>query len=226
MALLVVILEGVVDVNEVADEREVNELAFAGALLVEQSEHQSREEALCADHVADNRADTGGVAVTLAGLSVQAAHCNCADIVRRLVAVLIGLVAERSQRTVNDAGVYFFNIFVAKAELLEEAGLIRGNKNIIVLYDVKQELLCVGVAELDLNGLLAAVLAAGVGGYTVDIERELSAALAAGDFDFDYFCAVVGKIGTCLGAGCIGGKVKDLDAFKHFHIVFSLYFLI
>ena len=57
----------------------------------------------------------------------------------------------------------------------------------------------------------------------VNKEQQL-AALAAGDFDFDYFCAVVGKIGTCLGSGCIGGKVKDLDAFEHFHIVFSLYF--
>ena len=75
------VLEGVVDVDEVADEREVNELTLAGALLVEQCEHNCRKEALCTDHVADNGADAGGVAVTLTGLCVKAAHCDSADIV-------------------------------------------------------------------------------------------------------------------------------------------------
>ena len=81
VTLLVVVLEGVVDVDEVADEREVNELTLAGALLVEQCEHNCRKEALCTDHVADNGADAGGVAVTLTGLCVKAAHCDSADIV-------------------------------------------------------------------------------------------------------------------------------------------------
>ncbi len=222
VALLVVVLESIVDVNEVADEREVNELTLAGALLVEKRDHKRCEEALCADHVADNRADAGRIAVALAGLCVQAAHRNCADIIGGLVAVLVGLVAERGQSAVYDAGVYLFNILIAEAELFEEAGLIGGNEHVEILNDIKKELLCVRVAELDLDRLLAAILAAGIGGYAVDIESKLSAALAAGYLDLDDFRAVVCKIGACLGAGCIGGKVKDFDAFEHFHIVFSL----
>ena len=200
VTLFVVILESIVDVNEIAHEREVNKLSLAGTLLVEQREHQSCKEALCADHVADDRADAGRIAVALAGLCVQAAHCNCADIVGGLAAVLVGLVTEGSERTVDDAGVHLLYVLIAEAELFKEAGLVGGNEHVEVLDDIEKELLCIGIAELDLDRLLAAVLAAGVGGYAVYIECEFSAAFAAGHLDLDDFRAIVCKIGAGLGA--------------------------
>ena len=221
VALLVVILQGVVDVDKVAHEGEIDELALAGPLLVEEGYHNGGEEALGAYHVADDGAYAGGVAVALTGLGVQAGHGHGADVIGGLVAVLGGLVAEGGERAVDYAGVHLLHVLVAEAELLQEAGLVGGQDDVGVLYGLEQQLLGLGVAELYFKGLLAAVLAAGVGGDAVDVEGELPAALAAGDLYLDDVGAVVCEVGADLRAGGVGGEVKDLDAFEHFHSVFS-----
>ena len=83
------------------------------------------------------------------------------------------------------------------------------------------QLLRLGVAELYLNGLLAAVLAAGVGRHTVGVIGKAPAGLAAGDLDLYDLRAVVCEIGADDGAGGVGGEVKDFDALKYFHVFSS-----
>ena len=183
----------------------------------DRAEHDGGEEALSAAHIAEDGAEAGGLAVGLAGLVVDAGHGDGADVVSGLVSVLGGLGAERGQGAVDNAGVDLLDVLVAETELLHEAGLVGGEDNVGVLCRVKDYILCVGVGELDLKASLAAVLAAGVGGHTVCVEHEASAGLAAGSLALDNVRAVVGKVGADDGTGCVGGKVKNLDSFEHFH---------
>ena len=66
-------------------------------------------------------------------------------------------------------------------------------------------------------GLLAAVLAAGVGGHAADVVGEPASGLASWGLYFYNLCAVIGKVGANNGACGVNGEVEDLDAFEHFH---------
>ena len=223
VALVVVDLKGAgVDVQYIAHEREINKLTSAGLELVDIGKQRGGEKCLGTAGVADDRAYAGRSAVGLAGLCVYAAHCDGTNVIGRLVAVLRRLYAERGQRSIDYARVDLAHIFIAETELFHEAGLV-GNEHNVKIFDLfENELLRIGVAELHFYRFFASVLTACIGRHAACIVGKPASGLAAGYFDLDDLCAVIGKVRADNWAGRICCKVKNLYAFEHFHIFFLL----
>ena len=156
-----------------------------------------------------------GIRVT--GDCHQAAHC----LRHRVIADLIGIrtvLTKAGDAGDDQAGVHFQQHLGIQADLLQRTGLEVFNQYIRILQQPQDDFLCLGVAHIQGDAALVAVMGHEIGGLAL-IERGVAPAnvTGAGFFDLDHIGAKVAQDHGAVRAGYHAGQVNDLDAFQCLH---------
>ena len=192
----------------------VHLFAQAGLLLVHQGRQHADGQVQAAQHVAHGGAAAGGGTAGPAGGAHQAAHGLAHDVVAGALAEGAG-VAEAGAGAVDDAGVDLLQHVIAQAQLLHGAGAVVLDDHIGLLHHLLEDLLGLGVLQVQGDTHLAAVEVRIVNALIVDKGAHAPAVIAlAGLLDLDDRGAHIRHQRTAIGAGQHTGQVQNNDAFQ------------
>ena len=206
-------------------------LAQAGLLLVHQSGQNAHRHVQGAQHVAQGGSGAGSGTAGPAAGAHEAAHGLADDIIAGTLAQGAG-VAEAGNRAVDDAGVDLFQNIIAQAQLFHGAGAVVLQNHVGLLHQFLEDLLALGLLQVQSDAHLAAVEVGVIHAVAVDERSHFAGIVAAlGIFDLDDRGAQVShqyrRIGACQHAAQIQDDNAVQQAFSVFHNVtlFQKHFL-
>ena len=203
----------------------------AGLLLVHQSGQNAHRHVQGAQHVAQGGSGAGSGTAGPAAGAHEAAHGLADDIIAGTLAQGAG-VAEAGNRAVDDAGVDLFQNIIAQAQLFHGAGAVVLQNHVGLLHQFLEDLLALGLLQVQSDAHLAAVEVGVIHAVAVDERSHFAGIVAAlGIFDLDDRGAQVShqyrRIGACQHAAQIQDDNAVQQAFSVFHNVtlFQKHFL-
>ena len=189
----------------------VHPLAPAGELAGVQRHQDADGQVHAAQHVAHGAAHTGGLAARVAGDAHQAAHRLGDDIVSGALGVG-PVAAEAGHRRINDARVDLFQLVIAQAQLVHNAGAIVLHHNVRLFDQLLEQLLALRRLQIQGNALLVAVHVGIVhAGAVFDGAHGPGVVPLAGDLDLDDVGAEIRQHHRAVRSGQDPGEVQDRD---------------
>ncbi len=158
--------------------------------------------------------DRGGGAERAADRRAGQVHQPAHRLAQRVKgrAVAIGAVlAKTRHRAQNDIGLYFAQPVIAKAHLVHDAGAEILQHDVGGLDQLREHLLAAGVAQVEAEALLAAVVDREIDALPAHQRRRLAGFLAAQFLDLDDFGAEVGEDHAAARPGLVARQLQDPD---------------
>lgn len=143
-----------------------------------------------------------------AGGAHQAAHGLADDVVARALGIG-AVVAKAGNRAVDDGGVDFFQIFIAKAQLFHHAGAVVFQHNVRLLHQLAENLFALLAFQVQRHAALVAVQVHEIGAFAVH-NGEVAARIvaAARQLNFRHLGAHVCQHHAAVGARQHARKVQ------------------